>query len=76
MFCLNLHYTEANNYLLVIGVEVIKLKAEDSEINAIPLCLGNISKGILCISLRFYCWSWCYCCCWYIRHSQIFNEKE
>ena len=55
MLCLNLHYTEANNYLFVNCVEVIKLKAEDSEINAIPLCLGNISKGILWISLRFYC---------------------
>ena len=36
MFCLNLHYNEANNYLFVNVVEVIKLKAEDSEINTIP----------------------------------------
>ena len=43
-FCLTLHYNEANSYLFVNGREIIKLKANDSEIVATPLCLGNISK--------------------------------
>ena len=43
--CLSLHYNEANSYLFVNGVEIHKFKAKDSEVNAIPLCVGNISKG-------------------------------
>ena len=43
-FCLNLHHNEANSYLFVNGTKIIKFKAKDSEILAIPLCLGNISK--------------------------------
>ena len=43
-FCLSLHYNGANSYLFVNGTEVHKFKAEDSGINAIPLCVGNISK--------------------------------
>ena len=42
--CLSLHYNGANSYLFVIGTEIYKFKAKDSEIVAIPLCLGNISK--------------------------------
>ena len=34
----------ANSYLFVNSVEIRKFKARDSEINAIPLYLGNISK--------------------------------
>ena len=34
----------ANSYLFVNGTEIIKFIAKDSEINPIPLCLGNISK--------------------------------
>ena len=41
-FCL--HYNRANNYLFVNGTEIYKFKANDSEIVASPLCLGNISK--------------------------------
>ena len=41
---LSLHYNGANSYLFVSGTEIIKFKAKDSEINAIPLCLGNVSK--------------------------------
>ena len=48
IFCLNLHYIGANNYLFVNGTEIIKFKAKDSEINAIPLCLWNISKKAFC----------------------------
>ena len=43
-FCLSLHYNGANSYLFVNGTEIYKFKAEDSEIVATPLCLGNISK--------------------------------
>ena len=44
IFCLSLHYNEANNYLFVNGTEIYKFKTKDSEIVAAPLCLGNISK--------------------------------
>ena len=43
-FCLRLHYDGANSYLFVNGTEIYKFKAKDSEIVAIPLSLGNISK--------------------------------
>ena len=43
-FCLSLHYNGANSYLFVNGTEIYKFKAKDSEIVAVPLCLGNISK--------------------------------
>ena len=33
-----------NSYAFANGVETYKFKAKDSEINAGPLCLGNISK--------------------------------
>ena len=44
-FCLSLHYNGANSYLFVNGTEFYKFKAKDSEIEATPLCLGNISKN-------------------------------
>ena len=43
-FCLSLHYNGVNSYLFVNGTEIYKFKGKDSEIVAIPLCLGNISK--------------------------------
>ena len=43
-FCLSLHYNGANKYLFLNGTETYKFKAKDSEVVAIPLCLGNISK--------------------------------
>ena len=43
-FCLSLHYNGANSCLFVNGSEIYKFKAKDSEIVAIPLCLGNIFK--------------------------------
>ena len=43
-FCLSLHYNEANSYLFVNGIEIIKFKAKYSKIVASPLCLGNISN--------------------------------
>ena len=42
--CLSLHDNGANSYLFVNGTEIFKFKAEDSEIVATPLYLGNISK--------------------------------
>ena len=35
-FCLSLHYNGANSYLFINGTKVIKFKAKDSEIVAIP----------------------------------------
>ena len=43
-FCLSLHYNGANSYLFVNRTEIYKFKAKDSEIEASPLFLGNISK--------------------------------
>ena len=43
-FCLSLHYNGTNSYLFVNDIEIIKFKANNSEIVATPLCLGNISK--------------------------------
>ena len=43
-FCLSLYYNGANSYLFVNGREICKFKAKDSEIVAVLLCLGNISK--------------------------------
>ena len=41
-FCLSLLYNGANRYLFVNGTEIHKFKAQDSEIVATPLCLGNL----------------------------------
>ena len=43
-FCLSFHYNGVNSYLLANGTEIIKFKAQDFEITAYPLYLGNISK--------------------------------
>ena len=43
-FCLSLHYNGANSYIFVNGVEIIKFKVKDSEINATPLYLEQGSK--------------------------------
>ena len=42
--CLSLHYNRANCYLFVNGTEIHKFKANDSEIVARLLFLGNILK--------------------------------
>ena len=47
-FCLSFHYHGANSYLFVNDTEIIKFKAQDSNIVTNPLCLGNISKDIFC----------------------------
>ena len=43
-FCLSLHYNGVDSYLFVDGTEIIKFKANGSEITPHPLCLGSISK--------------------------------
>ena len=42
-----MHYNESNSYIFVNGVELVKFKANESEIKATPLYLGNISKYFL-----------------------------
>ena len=44
IFCLSFPYNGTNSYLFVNDTEIIKFKTKNSEINAIPLCLGIISK--------------------------------
>ena len=41
--CLSLHYNGTNSYFFVNGREIYKFKANNSEIVASPLRLGNIS---------------------------------
>ena len=44
-FCLSLPYNGVNSYLFVNDVEIYKLKAKDSGINAAPLYLHSISNS-------------------------------
>ena len=39
-FCLSLHYNGRNSYAFADSLEIYNFKANDSEINASPLCLG------------------------------------
>ena len=41
---MSLDYNRTNSYLFVNGTEIIKFKANYSEIAATPSCLENISK--------------------------------
>ena len=43
-FCLSLLYNIAYSYLFVNGTKIQKFKANDFEIVAAPVCLGNILK--------------------------------
>ena len=43
--CLSLHYNGDHSYLFVIGKEVTKFKAKESEIKANQLALGSISTS-------------------------------
>ena len=45
--CLSLHYNGGNSYLFVNGTKIIKFKAKNSAIVAIPVCLRNISKDLV-----------------------------
>ena len=76
-----MHYNGANSYLFVNGTEIIKFKAKDSEIIPYSLCLGNISKDWTNDNMKKktgfngYIYDFSTILIWYIRHSQIFNEK-
>ena len=50
--CLSLHDNGENSYLFVKGIEIHNFKAKDSQINALPLCLGNISKTFLVDNMK------------------------
>ena len=45
--CISLHFNGINSNVFVNGLEIHKFKAKDSEINAAPLCLGDVSKDFL-----------------------------
>ena len=49
---MKLHYNGASNYSFVNGTEIIKSKAQNSEIYPIPLRLGNISKDFSVDNLK------------------------
>ena len=51
-FCLRFHYNGVNSYLSVDGIEIYKFKSKNSEINAAPLCLDNVSKDILADNMK------------------------
>ena len=44
IFCRSFYHNRANSFVFFNGVEIYKLKAKDSEINASPLCLENFLK--------------------------------
>ena len=41
-----------NSYLFVNGVGIYKLKGKNSEINAAPLCLGNVLKDFSAVNVK------------------------
>ena len=45
IFWLRLHYNAADSYLFVTATEILKFKANNSEIKAYDLCLGNLSEN-------------------------------
>ena len=47
-----MHYNEASSYLFVNGTEIIKFKAKDRKIKAVPLCLGNISEDFSAVNTK------------------------
>ena len=51
-FCLSLYYNGTNSYLFENEVEIIKLKAKDSEIIPNVLCLGNFSKDFSASNMK------------------------
>ena len=44
--CLSLYYNGVNRYRFANKLQIYKLKAKDSEVNADPKYLGNDSKDI------------------------------
>ena len=60
-FCLSLYYNGVNNYIFINDVDIHKFKAKDFEINAAPLCFGNVSKDFSTIL-----WNACEQLCLYL----------
>ena len=51
-FCLSLHYNPDNSYLFVNGKEIVKIKANNKNVNFLAqFCLGNISNGSLKVNV-------------------------
>ena len=57
---MSLHYNGASSHLFVNGTEIHKFKAKDSEIEATPLCLGNISKDFSVDNIKKNRMKWIY----------------
>ena len=51
-FCFSLHSHGANSYLFVNGKEIHRFKAKSSEIDAIRLCLGKMTKDFSVDSMK------------------------
>ena len=47
-----MHYNGASSYLLINDADIQKFEAKLSEVNAIPLCLGDISKDFLVDNMK------------------------
>ena len=70
--------------MFVNSTGIYKCKAKDSEIAAISLCLGHVSKDWSVDNMKktelngyVYDFSVDYNGTWlYIRHSQVFNEEK
>ena len=43
-FCLSVYNIGVNSVIFLNGVEIYKLKANNSEINGASICLGNVAK--------------------------------
>ena len=41
-----------NSYFFVNGVGIYKFKGKNSEINAAPLCLGNVLKDFSAVNVK------------------------
>ena len=73
-----MHYNRAISFLFVNGTEIHKLKAKLTEINAILLCLENISKDFSADNMK-KTWFYGYvydvdydAIAWYIRLFMIY----
>ena len=47
-----MNYNGINSYIFVNGVEIYKFKSKYSEINAVSLCLGDVSKYVSVVNMK------------------------
>ena len=47
-----MNYIGINSYIFVNGVEIYKFKSKYSEINAVSLCLGDVSKYVSVVNMK------------------------